>query len=162
MSALALGLPPNSAGGPAAARALRALRCSDAPRPTPARLRRARRERSRARPPALLGADRIDMHLAPPADQRDDTGPFAVLDMAGHDVVHAAEPRLGQSSDAHHLFPPPLPRHAIKPSGAFETVPWNLRVRDAGPAASGRRRRTPKGAPPPAGSAPARHHRPPA
>ena len=33
-------------------------------------------------------------------------------------------------------------------------------IREAAPAASGRRRRTPRGAPPPAGSAPARHHRP--
>ena len=51
-----------------------------------------------------LRAHRIDMHLAPPADRRDDTGHFAVLDMAGHDVAYAAELRLGQSADAHRLF----------------------------------------------------------
>jgi hypothetical protein len=45
-----------------------------------------------------LCADRVDMHLAPPADQRDDTGNLAAFDMVRHDVVHAAEPRLGQSS----------------------------------------------------------------
>ena len=56
-------------------------------------------------PPNGLHADRIDMHLAPPADQRDETGHCAALDMAGHDVVHAAEPGLGQSSGAHRLFP---------------------------------------------------------
>jgi len=47
--------PPHDPGGPSGARALRALRCSDAPRPTPARLRRAQRERSRARPPLSWG-----------------------------------------------------------------------------------------------------------
>jgi hypothetical protein len=52
-----------------------------------------------------LHADRIDMHLAAPADQRDETG-HAALDMAGHDVVHAAEPRLGKPSGAHGVFPP--------------------------------------------------------
>ncbi len=50
-----------------------------------------------------LHADRIDMHLAPPADQRDDTGHFAALHIAGHDVMHAAEPRLGQFTVAHLL-----------------------------------------------------------
>src|SRR5438093_3838697 len=47
---------PPSSGGPSSARALRALRASDAPRQTPARLRRAQRERSRARPPLVPGA----------------------------------------------------------------------------------------------------------
>ncbi len=46
------------------------------------------------------------MHLAPPADQRDETRHVAALDIASHDVVHAAEPRPGQSSSAHRLFPP--------------------------------------------------------
>src|SRR5207245_11509628 len=46
------------------------------------------------------------MHLAPPADQRDETGHFTALDIAGHDIVHAAEPRPGQSTGAHRLFPP--------------------------------------------------------
>jgi hypothetical protein len=41
------------------------------------------------------------MHLAAPAEQRDDPGHVAALDIAGHDVVHAAEPRLGQPSGAH-------------------------------------------------------------
>src|SRR5439155_3548926 len=63
-------------GGPSAARALPALRCSDAPRPTPARLRRALRERSRARPPRGLvslllrlrhaGGTLTELHLAGP------------------------------------------------------------------------------------------------
>jgi hypothetical protein len=48
-----------------------------------------------------LHADRIDVHLAAPAEQIDDAGHGAALDMAGHDVVHAAEPRRGQSSGAH-------------------------------------------------------------
>ena len=41
-----------------------------------------------------LHANRINMHLAAPADQRDQSGNVAVLDMAGHHVVHAVEPRL--------------------------------------------------------------------
>src|SRR2546421_8543715 len=53
-----------------------------------------------------LRPDHINMHLAPPADQRDETRHFAALDIAGHDLVHAAEPRPGQSSGAHYLFPP--------------------------------------------------------
>ena len=48
----------------------------------------------------------INMHLAPPADQRDETRHFTALDIAGHDLVHAAEPRPGQSCGAHYLFPP--------------------------------------------------------
>ena len=48
-----------------------------------------------------LSADRVDVHLAPPADQRDEAGHLAALDVAGHDVVHAAEPRPGQSPGAH-------------------------------------------------------------
>src|SRR5437879_13492800 len=46
------------------------------------------------------------MHLAAPTDQRDEARHFAALDIAGHDLVHAAEPRLGQSCGAHGLFPP--------------------------------------------------------
>ena len=37
-------------------------------------------------------ADRLDVHLAAPADQRDEAGHLAALDVAGHHVVHAAEP----------------------------------------------------------------------
>ena len=33
-------------------------------------------------------------------------GSVLALDMAGHDLVHALEPRLGQSSAVHGLFPP--------------------------------------------------------
>jgi hypothetical protein len=36
------------------------------------------------------------MHLAAPGDPRDDAGHLAALDMAGHDVVQAAEPPPGQ------------------------------------------------------------------
>src|SRR5712692_3501032 len=46
------------------------------------------------------------MHLAPSADESNDTRHFTALDIAGHDIVHAAEPRLGQSSSVHRLFPP--------------------------------------------------------
>jgi hypothetical protein len=53
-----------------------------------------------------LSANRIDMHLAPSADQRDQAGHLAPLDIAGHDVVHTGEPRPGQSRDAHCLIPP--------------------------------------------------------
>jgi hypothetical protein len=35
----------------------------------------------------VLHADRIDMHFAPPADQRDDTGHLTALNIAGHDDV---------------------------------------------------------------------------
>jgi hypothetical protein len=41
-----------------------------------------------------------------PADGGDDAGHFAALDMAGHDVVHAAKPRLGKPSGPHRVFPP--------------------------------------------------------
>jgi hypothetical protein len=53
-----------------------------------------------------LSPDHVDVHLAPPADQRDETGHFAAFDIAGHDLMHAAEPRLGQSPTAHRLLPP--------------------------------------------------------
>src|SRR3954466_6263516 len=46
------------------------------------------------------------MYLAPATDPRDGTRAFAARDIAGHDIVHAAEPRLGQSCSAHGLFPP--------------------------------------------------------
>jgi len=39
--------------------------------------------------------DGVDMHLALAADQRDDAWHFTVLDVGGHDVAQAAEPRLG-------------------------------------------------------------------
>src|SRR5438094_401564 len=48
-----------------------------------------------------LRADRIDLHLAAPAHQHDDPGHVATLDIAGHDVVHAAEPRPGPPSAPH-------------------------------------------------------------
>ena len=51
-------------------------------------------------------ADDIDVRLTAPAEQRDETGDVPALDMAGHHVVHALEPRLGQSSTAMLLFPP--------------------------------------------------------
>ena len=38
--------------------------------------------------------------------RRDDAGHDAALYVAGHDVVHAAEPRRRQSSGTHRLFPP--------------------------------------------------------
>jgi hypothetical protein len=62
------------------------------------------------------------MHLAPPADQRHDTGHLAALDMAGHYVMDAAEPRLGQSSGDHRLFPPSrlIRLSAISPSSSNE------------------------------------------
>ncbi|HEX9834596.1 MAG TPA: hypothetical protein VGA66_16210, partial [Mycobacterium sp.] len=53
-----------------------------------------------------LHADRINMRLATPADQRNDTGHIAALDIASHDVRHAVESRFGQSSGTHRLFPP--------------------------------------------------------
>src|SRR5438132_5492792 len=46
-----------------------------------------------------LGATGIDVHLAAPADQRDDAGHVAALDIAGHHVVHATEPRLRQAHE---------------------------------------------------------------
>src|SRR6266545_6909511 len=55
--------------------------------------------------PSFQELYRIDMPLAPPADQRDEARHLAALDMAGHDLVHAAEPRLRQTSGAH-LIPP--------------------------------------------------------
>jgi hypothetical protein len=42
-----------------------------------------------------LHANRIGMHLAPPADQCHDTGHLAALDIAGHDLVHAVEAPFG-------------------------------------------------------------------
>jgi hypothetical protein len=53
-----------------------------------------------------LRADCIDVGFGAPADQRDDTGHVAALDVAGHNVVHAGEPRRGKSSYAHQLLPP--------------------------------------------------------
>src|SRR5215208_7127248 len=41
------------------------------------------------------------VHPAPPANQRDDGGHVAALDMTGHHVVQAAEQRRGQSFGAH-------------------------------------------------------------
>jgi hypothetical protein len=58
----------------------------------------------RVAPVDRLHADRIDMDLAPPADQGNDPGypagaaglgAVVTLDIAGHDVVDAAEPRFG-------------------------------------------------------------------
>src|SRR5439155_1565727 len=45
-----------------------------------------------------LNADRIDVRLTAPADERDETGHPAAFDMAGHGLVHAGEARLGQSA----------------------------------------------------------------
>jgi hypothetical protein len=39
-------------------------------------------------------ADALDVRLAAPADHRDQAGPGSTLDVSGHDVVHAGEPRL--------------------------------------------------------------------
>jgi hypothetical protein len=47
-------------------------------------------------------ADRVRVHLASPADERDEAGQLATLDVAGHDVVHAVESHPGQSSGARH------------------------------------------------------------
>jgi len=49
-------------------------------------------------------ADRIDVHLAAPADQGDQARHFAALDIAVDDVVRAAETRPGRSCTAHRLF----------------------------------------------------------
>jgi hypothetical protein len=54
-----------------------------------------------------LQTDRIGMHLAPPADQRNESRQFAALDEACHDVMHATKPHFGQSSSAHRLCSPP-------------------------------------------------------
>ncbi len=78
-----------------------------------------------------LEADRIDMRLAAPADQRDDARHVAALDIAGHDLVHAAEPRLGQSSGARRLIPPfrlireDKTRANASPSGRGGLKPWS-------------------------------------
>jgi hypothetical protein len=53
-----------------------------------------------------LHADRIDMCFAAPTDQRDEARHITALDMTGHDVVHALEPRPGQPSDPDHQLPP--------------------------------------------------------
>lgn len=45
-------------------------------------------------------ADRIDMLLAAPADERDEAGQPAALDVTAHDLVHALEPRRRQSAGA--------------------------------------------------------------
>ena len=62
--------------------------------------------RSGSLPPRRLRADRVDVDRSPPADQRDDPGDLVALDVAGHHVVHTAEPRLGQSSGAHRVLLP--------------------------------------------------------
>jgi hypothetical protein len=46
--------------------------------------------------------DRLDMDLAPHADQRQHTRDCAACDMAGHDLVHADQPRLGRSPSLGH------------------------------------------------------------
>jgi hypothetical protein len=53
-----------------------------------------------------LRPDHINMHLAPPADECDQTWHLSALDIAGHNIVHARKPRLGQSYGARRLFPP--------------------------------------------------------
>ncbi len=98
-------------------------------------------------------AKRVDMRLAPPADQRDETGHVAALDIASHNVAHAAGPRRGESSRAHYLFPPsclveirhpapsrtPLAGHAAHarrlPSPASGRAGWAVRAqrREANP-----------------------------
>jgi len=47
------------------------------------------------------GADRVDMNLATPDDQRDHAGHNDAVYVAGHDVLHALDPDPGQSSCAH-------------------------------------------------------------
>ena len=47
-----------------------------------------------------LRADRVDVHLAAAADQRDEPRHAAALDVAGHDVVHAAQPRSESAAPA--------------------------------------------------------------
>jgi hypothetical protein len=42
-------------------------------------------------------AERVDVRRAAPADQRDQTGHVAALDVRGHDIVHALEPGFGKS-----------------------------------------------------------------
>ena len=46
--------------------------------------------------------DRIDSHLAAPADERYDAGNFTALDITCHDIVHAVEPLLRQTARAHY------------------------------------------------------------
>jgi hypothetical protein len=43
-------------------------------------------------------ADRLDVHLVPPAHQRDEPGDVAALHVGGHDVPHPPEPRLREPS----------------------------------------------------------------
>jgi hypothetical protein len=51
-----------------------------------------------------LCADCIEMHFVSPANQGGDARNLAALDIAGHDVVHMAEPRSGQSAGAHIFY----------------------------------------------------------
>lgn len=51
-------------------------------------------------------ADGIDMDLAAPAEQRDETRHLAARHMAEHDLAHVGEPRLGQSCGDHRWSPP--------------------------------------------------------
>jgi hypothetical protein len=44
---------------------------------------------------------RIDVHLTAAADERDEAGDTAVLDVPGHHFVHPIEPDLRQSGFAH-------------------------------------------------------------
>jgi len=55
-----------------------------------------------------LDADRIDVRLAAPADERDEAWHPAALDVTGHGLAHAGEPRFGQSGRARGLAPPCL------------------------------------------------------
>jgi hypothetical protein len=50
-------------------------------------------------------ADDVDVRLAPPADQRDETGKISALHVTGHGLVHALEPCFGKCSLAHRLQP---------------------------------------------------------
>jgi hypothetical protein len=54
-----------------------------------------------------LGADRVDLNLAPPAEERDHAGHNAAAYVAGHHVAHAPEPRLRKFSVVH-LIPKAL------------------------------------------------------
>jgi hypothetical protein len=44
------------------------------------------------------------VHLAAPADERDEPGHVPGLDVAGHDVAHAGEPPARESCAAHVLI----------------------------------------------------------
>jgi hypothetical protein len=81
-----------------------------------------------------LHADRLDMRLAAPADERDEAGHPAALDMAGHDLAHAGKARPRQASAAH--GPLPASRRVRRWCGSRR-----LRSRDGGQRHGRRRRR---------------------